>query len=217
MWVKFLDLHFSLWNPNSLSKVASYLEMPIKTDKLTSIKGKLAYTRMLIDMKVSESVPRFIPIEGPYALFKQQVEYEWQPIVCVQCKKTGHTTDQCKKVVIATTPTQTQVSTPAAVEKTVVEKVETIVQNSSEINIQNETVACGTEGIIVQADANTFVEPPKSQKHKKHGKGISAEKNPAAEIQFTNKNPFVVLADQETQKNEDNAFDPGTIPFITNA
>lgn len=63
VWVKNSELHFSLWNPSTISKIASYLGKPIKTDKLAAVKGKLEYARVLIDMRISESVPDRIPIE----------------------------------------------------------------------------------------------------------------------------------------------------------
>lgn len=53
VWVKFPNLHFSLWNPPALGKLAGYLGKPIKTDKLTAVKGKLEYVRMLVDMRIS--------------------------------------------------------------------------------------------------------------------------------------------------------------------
>lgn len=97
VWVQFPNLHFSLCDPSSLSKMASYLGALIKTDKLTSVKGKLEYPRMLIDMKIAETVPRFIPIDGPYGLIKQSIHCEWKPIKCCHCEVIGHDEEECKK------------------------------------------------------------------------------------------------------------------------
>ncbi|GLT87972.1 hypothetical protein SLE2022_060200 [Rubroshorea leprosula] len=36
VWIQFPDLHLSLWNPESLGKMASYLGVPIATDALTA-------------------------------------------------------------------------------------------------------------------------------------------------------------------------------------
>lgn len=59
--IKIPELHFSLWNPPTISKIASYIGKLIKTDKLTTIKGKLEYARILIDMRITEAVPDRIP------------------------------------------------------------------------------------------------------------------------------------------------------------
>lgn len=98
LWVKFPNLHFSLWNPRSLSKMGSYLGAPIKTEKLTAVKVKLEYPRILAEMKVSESLPRFVPIEGPCGMLKQPVIYEWKPVRCSHCKSIGHDRDECSKI-----------------------------------------------------------------------------------------------------------------------
>lgn len=95
VWVKFPDLHFSLWNPVALGKIASYLETPIKTDKLTAVKGKLEYARMLIDIKIADSIPQYVEIEGSNDMLKQRVEYEWKPVKCGLCK--SHESEQCRK------------------------------------------------------------------------------------------------------------------------
>lgn len=108
--MKILELRFSLWNLANISKIASYLGKHIKTNKLTAVKGKLEYARVLINMRISESVPDRIPIEGPHGLIMVPIEYEWRPVKCSKCKKVRHDLDQCKRV----NPPAAPKSTPSA-------------------------------------------------------------------------------------------------------
>lgn len=101
VWVKFHNLHFSLWSPQVLSKVASYLGTHIKTDKLTAVRGKTDYVRMLIDVKITESLPEYIPIKSPNGMSKKRVEFEWKPLKCNLWGKIGHAKEECKKAVDA--------------------------------------------------------------------------------------------------------------------
>lgn len=133
VWVKFPDLHFSLWNPVSLGKITLF-GTPIKTDKLTAVKGNLEYARMLIGIKIPESLPHYVGIEGPYGLFKQRVEFEWKPIMCALCKKIGHEAEQCKNKEVV--PLQAPVTVESNVPAAVVEKIsETGVLDSKQENV----------------------------------------------------------------------------------
>ncbi|GKV04889.1 hypothetical protein SLEP1_g16984 [Rubroshorea leprosula] len=65
VWIQFPELHLSLWNPESLGKLASYVGVPIATDALTAKRQRVAYARMLVEMEIMDTLPRVVPIIGP--------------------------------------------------------------------------------------------------------------------------------------------------------
>lgn len=236
VWVKFSDLHFSLWNPPTLSKMASYLGTPIKTDKLTAVKGKLDYARMLIEMRVSESVPKHVVIEGPQGMLKWPVIYEWKPIRCSTCKKIGHDAEQCRKNAPTESKHEAHTSTAPApiIKDTGKQPVTELAQVSSSpqgSGASTQTVAPVQVGTVRQKEQIT-TDKEKEDKGftTKKSKQSNAKKNlqtgeknksvismPAAEAVIANVNPFAILAVQETMLEGDSTFDPGITPLTTNA
>ncbi|GKV33629.1 hypothetical protein SLEP1_g42109 [Rubroshorea leprosula] len=113
VWIQFPELHLSLWNPESLGKLASYVGVPIATDALTAKRQRVAYARMLVEMEITDTLPRVIPIIGPKGVFQQPVVYEWEPIRCGKCRNLGHEERKCtakeKKLWVPKKPAEEQV------------------------------------------------------------------------------------------------------------
>ncbi|XP_050213937.1 uncharacterized protein LOC126665243 [Mercurialis annua] len=102
VWVKFSMLLWEFWNPNSLSSIASILGRPLFADKCTRDRSRLAYARVLIEMKLNGVFPDIVVIEdGEGMQHTQMVEYEWKPIVCEVCNKLGHRNCEVKQIWIA--------------------------------------------------------------------------------------------------------------------
>lgn len=235
VWVQFHNLNFSMWNAPGLAKLSSFLGAPIKSDTLTAIKGKLDYARMLVDMKLAESVPTYIPVEGPNGLFKVRVEYEWLPVICGQCRKIGHAKEDCKKEVIGD-------AFPKLA--TIIEPVISVADNAIAtrvLPIATEPPAASTvkdKAVVVdsitieegssQHSSTSSAEMSKSAKRRARQKSkknlLSLEKmisEPGAAsvaidvgASVVNRNPFEILNDHD---GVDNTFNLGIIPFITNA
>ena len=100
IWIQMSDLDIKFWGNGSLSKLGSYLGIPLKTDKHTKDRTMLRYARMLVD----------IPLEGPFpdhieffdesgTLIRQRVYYEWKPLHCSHCHMFGHEIVNCRKKV----------------------------------------------------------------------------------------------------------------------
>ncbi|KAL2938435.1 hypothetical protein RDABS01_021884 [Bienertia sinuspersici] len=91
VWVRFPNLPLYCWAGNSLSRIGSALGVPICTDECTSHQSRISYARMLIEIDVTKSRPKAIPIEGVNGVeFEQKVTYEWVPHFCSKCNKVGH-------------------------------------------------------------------------------------------------------------------------------
>ncbi|XP_050218920.1 uncharacterized protein LOC126669481 [Mercurialis annua] len=102
VWVKFAMLPWEYWNPESLSSITSTLGKPLFADKCTRDRSKLAYARVLIDMKLKGLFPDYVIIEDEEGdQLMQSVEYEWKPILCRTCKRLGHRNCEKQKVWIA--------------------------------------------------------------------------------------------------------------------
>ncbi|GLT27313.1 hypothetical protein SLA2020_023200 [Shorea laevis] len=96
VWIQFPDLHLSLWKPESLSKIASYLGVPIATDALTAKRQRVSFARMLVEVEVMEQLPRVVPVVGPKGIFQQPVVFEWAPVRCGKCNNLGHEDMNCR-------------------------------------------------------------------------------------------------------------------------
>ncbi|GLU24041.1 hypothetical protein SLE2022_400100 [Rubroshorea leprosula] len=113
VWIQFPELHLSLWNPESLGKLASYVGVPIATDVLTVKRQRVAYARMLVEMEIMDTLPRVVPIIGPKGVFQQPVVFEWEPVRCGKCRNLRHEERNCtakeKKVWVPKKPAEEHV------------------------------------------------------------------------------------------------------------
>lgn len=82
VWVQFLGLPLSFWTPQILGKIASYLGKPLATDKLTGRRDRLAFARVLIDIKVTDELEYDVPVTEEEVNFLQEVVYEWLLVRC---------------------------------------------------------------------------------------------------------------------------------------
>ncbi|GKV14894.1 hypothetical protein SLEP1_g25697 [Rubroshorea leprosula] len=112
-WIQFLELHLSLWNPESLGKLASYVGIPIATNALTTKRQRVAYARMLVETEIMDTLPHVMPVVGPQGVFQQPVVFEWEPKRCGKCRNLGHEEKNCnakaKKVWVPKKPVKEQV------------------------------------------------------------------------------------------------------------
>ncbi|GKV45242.1 hypothetical protein SLEP1_g52351 [Rubroshorea leprosula] len=113
VWIQFPELYLSLWNLESLGKLASYVGVPIATDALTAKRQRVAYARMLVKMEIMDTLPHVVPIIGPKGVFQQPVVFEWEPVRCGKCRNLGHEERNCttkeKKVWVPKKPAKEQV------------------------------------------------------------------------------------------------------------
>lgn len=95
VWVQFLGLPLECWTPKQLGKIASFIGVPLATDRLTACRDRLAFARVLIDMKITDKLIWEVHVMTEGGMIEQQVVYEWRPVRCGRCKQLGHPTYNC--------------------------------------------------------------------------------------------------------------------------
>eukprot|EP00258_Populus_trichocarpa_P025573 XP_024441592.1 uncharacterized protein LOC112324175 [Populus trichocarpa] len=98
VWVKFPNLPLRCWSATCLSKIASVIGKPLQSDMLTSIRSRLSYARVLIELDLMVDLPPSINITLPNIVdLVQKVVYETLPKFCKHCRVLRHTTSACSK------------------------------------------------------------------------------------------------------------------------
>ncbi|XP_021731006.1 uncharacterized protein LOC110697913 [Chenopodium quinoa] len=91
VWVKLPNLDLKFWGREALMKIAGLIGKPIKTDKITALKKRIAYARIMIEVAVNGEFPEFIEFFDENGnRIKQAVQFEWKPVECHMCKGMGH-------------------------------------------------------------------------------------------------------------------------------
>lgn len=115
--MRFPNLPLNCWSTDSLSIIG----VPLYADECTSRQLRVSFARLLIEMDVTQELPKSVFIEDPSGkVVEQQVHYEWAPPFCQTCKKVGHNCkakkDGQKKQKKQWVPKQVQPSSQAAAE-----------------------------------------------------------------------------------------------------
>lgn len=98
VWIQLPKLPWRYWNRKGLSKIASYVGLPISMDKLTAKRARLGFARILVEVNIKGELPKTIPITDPEGnVFEQPVVYEHLLPRCSGCGFVGHTVEQCRK------------------------------------------------------------------------------------------------------------------------
>lgn len=98
IWIQLINLKWRFWTRKGLSKLASYVGLPITMDKLTKNRARLGYTRILVEVNIKGVLPSTIPITDPNGnVFEQPVVYEHLMPKCGTCGFIGHLPEQCRK------------------------------------------------------------------------------------------------------------------------
>ncbi|XP_028553644.1 uncharacterized protein LOC110106669 [Dendrobium catenatum] len=90
IWIKILDLPLALWTPSGISKIASYIGVPLIVDNLTAKRTRLSFARICVQISKDSKLPDEIPIEieGEESVLK--VIYDWKPTPCEICGSLIH-------------------------------------------------------------------------------------------------------------------------------
>ncbi|XP_062114704.1 uncharacterized protein LOC133825827 [Humulus lupulus] len=97
IWIRLPDLGLQYWGTNCLSALVSTIGKPIMIDKITKYRSMIKFAQILVDMEISDSLPKSISyINERGHIMDQMVDYEWLPTRCSSCKKLGHTASACK-------------------------------------------------------------------------------------------------------------------------
>ncbi|KAL2935202.1 Reducing polyketide synthase pksF [Bienertia sinuspersici] len=94
VWIRFPKLDLKYWGEKTLFKLAGIVSMvgtPVKLDQATFNEERLMYAKVLVKIKLGQSVPSSITFVNEVGCEKvQQVEAEWMPSFCGKCKGYGH-------------------------------------------------------------------------------------------------------------------------------
>ncbi|GJW84557.1 FAR-RED impaired response 1-like protein, partial [Tanacetum coccineum] len=112
VWVKFHDVPITAFTEDGLSAIATKLGIPSMLDSYTATMctdswGRASYARAMIELKadvdlrdtIVVTVPKFSS-EG-FTTSIINVEYEWAPPRCSECKVFGHFLDDCPKKIVS--------------------------------------------------------------------------------------------------------------------
>ena len=98
VWIQLPGLQPRLWTSSTLSKIASFVGVPLATDRMTAQRTRLDYARILVDVKHDGQFPVEIPIKGPDGTaFVHKVVYEWKVKKCQGCGLLGHEEYECRR------------------------------------------------------------------------------------------------------------------------
>ncbi|KAL0918413.1 hypothetical protein M5K25_010420 [Dendrobium thyrsiflorum] len=95
LWVKIIDLPLALWTPTGISRIASYIGIPLTVDSLTAKRTHLTFARVCVQISKDFALPEEIPIHinGEDMLLK--VVYDWKPSPCEGCGSLIHPFTLC--------------------------------------------------------------------------------------------------------------------------
>lgn len=98
VWIQLPGLSLDLWTTRNLSKIASYVGMPIMTDNFTAKRDRLGFARVMIEVHINDVLSSTIPLCGVDGnTYQQQVVYEWRSVKCGKCGWFGHLDANCQK------------------------------------------------------------------------------------------------------------------------
>ncbi|KAL9239052.1 hypothetical protein vseg_013407 [Gypsophila vaccaria] len=98
VWMKMHKLLLKYWVA-VLEKIAGIVGKFMKADFTTQQKARLAYARVLIQVKLGVELPKtvtFMDVDGHMETVL--VEFEWQPVQCLKCQGFGHMSLNCKRL-----------------------------------------------------------------------------------------------------------------------
>lgn len=74
------------------------LGAPICASECTSRQLRISFARLLIEMDVTQELPKSISIQDPSgSVFYQEVTYDWVPPFCKSCNVVGHNCELRRK------------------------------------------------------------------------------------------------------------------------
>lgn len=95
IWIKLRNFPLCCWNETGLSKVASWVGVPLAVDSLTAAKARITFARICVQISTSSKLPDSVPINLNGKKFIQPIIYDWKPTVCSSCNSFSHDTQKC--------------------------------------------------------------------------------------------------------------------------
>ncbi|GJU09730.1 reverse transcriptase domain-containing protein [Tanacetum coccineum] len=174
VWVKFRKVPIVAYSEVGLSHITSKLGKPIMLDSYTCEMrlnpwGRRNYARALIEMSSDQAFVKSlvvgIPLEdgSGHSMETIDVEYEWRPPHCGDCRTFGHNFNMCPKRVIEATVNSTK-STPKSVSKSANQ-----VDNDGFVEVNNRKNKGKNHGKSTRIDGIRLTKPKASFFQEKKG------------------------------------------------
>ncbi|KAL9230735.1 hypothetical protein vseg_006049 [Gypsophila vaccaria] len=97
-WIQLHNLPLKLWG-KSLPKITGLIGKYIKSDSATEEKSKIGFARVMVELKIDQNLPEVVSFKDEKGLLTNvEVEYEWKPVTCANCKGMGHLKEQCRRL-----------------------------------------------------------------------------------------------------------------------
>ncbi|KAI0520067.1 hypothetical protein KFK09_007532 [Dendrobium nobile] len=97
IWIKIVYFPLALWTLTGVSRIASYIGIPLSVDSLTANRSRLTFVRACVliskDSTLSDEIP--LEIDGEEMVLK--VLYDWKPNRCEGCGSLIHPFSLCPK------------------------------------------------------------------------------------------------------------------------
>ncbi|KAL0295121.1 UNVERIFIED_CONTAM: hypothetical protein Sangu_3204400 [Sesamum angustifolium] len=96
VWIRLKHLPMEYWTDEGLSTVASGVGTPLYTDGITKECSRLDYARVCVMLDFNSELPKHLIVISPVLRNGKEdpkrvdVEYEWVPQKCTNCRSLGH-------------------------------------------------------------------------------------------------------------------------------
>ncbi|XP_020704045.1 soluble scavenger receptor cysteine-rich domain-containing protein SSC5D-like [Dendrobium catenatum] len=97
IWIKIVDFPLALWTPTGISKIASYIGIPLTVDSLTAKRSRLTFARVCVLISKDSPLPDEIPLDIDDEDLILKVLYDWKPTPCEGCRSLVHSYSICPK------------------------------------------------------------------------------------------------------------------------
>ncbi|XP_057803405.1 uncharacterized protein LOC131018712 [Salvia miltiorrhiza] len=98
VWVRIHYLPIDFWNPEIISGIGRFLGHPLTIDGASAARDFGQYVRILIEIDMSQPLPKTLLIDGETVSFHVEFVFENLPLYCSRCRITGHTPTMCRKL-----------------------------------------------------------------------------------------------------------------------
>ncbi|KAI0491984.1 hypothetical protein KFK09_026247 [Dendrobium nobile] len=97
LWIKILNHPLALWTPSGISKIASFIGIPLYVDALTAKRTRLTFARVCVEVDKNSVLADEIPLEIDGIDMSLKVVYDWKPTRCEGCGSLIHSFALCPK------------------------------------------------------------------------------------------------------------------------
>ncbi|XP_009804027.1 uncharacterized protein [Nicotiana sylvestris] len=100
VWIRLPGLNVKYWGKQALEKIAGLVGNPLKAYKATTMKERMTFARVLVEVPINKVFPDTIMFDNEHGhIVEQDVKFEWKPILCTKYKYFGHELKECRKYI----------------------------------------------------------------------------------------------------------------------